>query len=985
MSKKNTKRKTKSKQKKNNKNTFSEFMKKNKDMLIIILVSLIICVIAASFIGYLLSFIIIALVDTIIWLMLHKRKKKKKKHSIFQIILVMIFSFGILALLMVSAFFIYIAKTAPDFDPNLLYSKESSILYDANGEIFRKLGTELRETVTYDELPQVLIDAVIATEDSRFFQHNGFDLPRFVKASLGQILGNSGAGGASTLTMQLSKNVYTSTEDEGIEGIIRKFTDIYMSIFKIEKQYTKQEILEFYVNYNYLGAGARGGAYGVEQACQAYFGKSVKDINLSEAALIAGLFNAPYALDPLRNPEAATQRRSTVLYLMELHGYISNEERQIANSISVESLITQEYQSESYQNFVDTVVEEVIDKTGKDPYVVPMEIYTTMIPSKQLHIDSIMKGENKDFTWANEAVQAGIAVLDTKTGAIIAIGGNREESGEKNYNYATMIERQIGSTAKPLYDYGPAIEYNNWSTYTLFADEPFSYTNGQEVNNWDGQFQGLITMRTALIGSRNIPALKTFKSISNANIKDFVTKLGLSPEIESNKVHEAHSIGGYNGENPLSLAAAYAAFGNKGVYNEPYSFTKIIYRDTKEVYENKTVTTKVMGEDTAYMITSMLIDTAPNAIGYNYAKINNATVALKTGTTNYAKEIFEAYPILLSSNAINDLWVAGYDPDFTIAVWYGYDKINQEYVDNRYFTTLPNNNHGKLFNAVGKGIFTGSAKFAQPNNVKSVKVEKDTYPAQLPSEFTADNMITVELFKEGTEPTETSTRYSKLENISNLTSEIDGNTLTLIWEGIETPDAINEEKIKAYYRPVYSNDEYLNAKVKERLNYNEKNIGTIVYDVYYKDENGELQLVDTTDETKIEINIKGIGKPTTYVVKAAYSIFKTNASDGEELTVDLTNVGDMIVAVLNSVNELKLYIGDTYIETENPIIVTNNLIDVTSEAEIKKVITDKAGNEVTEIKTDSINTYTITYTVSYKDYNEKLIQTIEIIEKSDSE
>lgn len=972
------KKKTQTKKKKTN-NTFKDFIKNNKDFLILFFISILILIVASFVIGFLLSFVVIAILDTIIWLLMHKKKKKrKKKSSIFQIILIFIFSCGILGLLAISAFFMYIANTAPEFNPRLLEQKEASILYDANGEIFRKIGSEIREKVSYDELPQVLIDAIIATEDSRFFQHNGFDLPRFIKASFGQLLGNSGAGGASTLTMQLSKNIYTSTEDEGLAGIIRKFTDIYMSIFKIEKNYTKQQILEFYVNYNYLGAASRGGAYGVEQACQVYFGKSVKDINLAEASLIAGLFNAPNYLDPLKNPERATARRSIVLYLMELHGYISSEEREIAESISVESLLTKDYHSESYQDFVDTVVAEIIDKTGDDPYVVPMEIYTTMDPKKQSHLDSIMK--DGGYSWENEAVQAGIAVLNTKTGAVIAVGGNREQSGEKNYNYATMIKKQIGSTAKPLYDYGPAIQYNNWSTYTLFADEPFSYTNGPEVNNWDGLFQGLITMRTSLMGSRNIPALKTFKNVENSKIREFVTNLGLSPEIESNKVHEAHSIGGYNGESPLTVAAAYAAFGNKGTYNEPFSFTKLVYRDTNEIYENKTTTRKVMDEDTAYMITSMLIDTGPLAIGAYYAKINNATVAIKTGTTNYPAEIFETYKNI-SNNAVNDLWVASYDPEYTMALWYGYDKINQEYVDNHYYTSLPTNAHGNLFKIAGSGIFTDSSRFTQPNNVVSVVVEKDTYPAQLPSENTPDDMKLTELFKEGTEPTEVSNRYKDLDNVKNLSSEIEDNTLTLVWEGIDNPDAINEEKIKAYYKPLYVNQGYLNQKVAERLAYNKEKIGTVVYNVYYKDDDGELKLIDTTEETTLQINIAGIGKPITYVVKSSYSIFKANESDGVELTVDLTNIGDLITAILNGSENIELNVGDVYTKPSMPIFITNNGIDVFDDTEIDITITDKDNKEVSEIDTSKENTYKITYKISYKDYKDSLTQTIKIVKK----
>ena len=241
-----------------------------------------------------------------------------------------------------------------------MFEKEASRVYDINGNLFATLGTEQRQKVTYDQLPQVLIDAIIATEDSRFFQHNGFDAPRFIKATLGQLAGNSGAGGASTLSMQVVKNSFTSTEASGIAGIIRKFEDIYLAVFKLEKSYTKEQIIEYYVNNHFLG----GNIYGVEEASNAYFGKSVGDLNLSEAAIIAGMFKSPNYYRPNANPKNATARRKTVLYLMRKHGYITKEEEEIANSIPVETLTADAgiINENPYQGFIDTVAEELEDK-----------------------------------------------------------------------------------------------------------------------------------------------------------------------------------------------------------------------------------------------------------------------------------------------------------------------------------------------------------------------------------------------------------------------------------------------------------------------------------------------------------------------------------------------------------------------------------------------------------------------------------------------
>ena len=289
-----------------------------------------------------------------------KTKKDSKKRKIGRKLLVICMGIAIFLIALFIILMTYIVIAAPKFNEKNLYHQESSILYDVDGKEFAKLGTERREIIDYDQLPEVLIDAIIATEDSRFYQHNGFDLPRFLKASVGQVLGRN-SGGASTLTMQVVKNHFTSTTQSGIKGIIRKFTDIYIAIFKVEKKYTKKEIIEFYVNSNYLG----GSAYGVEQACINYFGKSAKDINLSEAALIAGLFQAPGTYDPTINPDLATERRATVLYLMEKHGYITEKQRKEANSIKVEDLLTnkKEDSNSPYQGFIDTVVADIEDLT----------------------------------------------------------------------------------------------------------------------------------------------------------------------------------------------------------------------------------------------------------------------------------------------------------------------------------------------------------------------------------------------------------------------------------------------------------------------------------------------------------------------------------------------------------------------------------------------------------------------------------------------
>ena len=570
-----------------------------------------------------------------------KQKKSVDKRNILKILLTTCFVIGILLFILLGIFLFIVVKDAPEFDPDALYSSDSTVLYDKDNKVIAKIGIEKRKNVSFEALPEVLVNAIVATEDSRFYQHKGVDFPRFFKASVYQLLGKN-MGGASTLTMQLSKQNYTSTEDTGFEGIKRKFTDLYIALFKIEAVNTKKQIFEYYVNSNFLGARS----WGVEQACQTYFGKSVTDINLAEASIIAGLFQAPGKYNPLANPENVEARRKTVLNLMVRHGYITEEEKDAVLKIPVTSIVTgKQANQEEFQDFIDTVMSEVEKITGNDPYNVPMEIYTTMDRSLQNSINEVMNGKDKKgntvFAWENKFVDAGISVVETTTGAIRAIGAGRNHVAT-GFNTATDTNKQIGSTAKPLYDYGPGIETENWSTYTPWIDQPHTYSDGKtSVVNSDGTYSGFITSRQALVRSRNIPALKAFQSLNKNSVTNFVKGLGLHPE---NPLHESHAIGGYTGESPLSLSAAYAAFGNKGVYNEPYSFTKVVYINSGEIYKRKLNSNEVMSEETAYMVYSMLNDTAKYVMSYLY-NTNGTTYGAKTGTTNYTSEHIKKYKL----------------------------------------------------------------------------------------------------------------------------------------------------------------------------------------------------------------------------------------------------------------------------------------------------------------------------------------------------
>jgi penicillin-binding protein 1A len=599
-----------------------------------------------------------------------KKVRENKENLFFRIFCrlnILLISFIIIGIIIFFGFSLYIYLNAPEFRSELLYKKESSNIYDSQGKLIATIGNEKRILVTYEELPQVLIDAIIATEDSRFFEHKGFDIYRFLKAGYGYLSGNN-VGGASTLTMQLSKNNFTSTESSGFNGIVRKFSDIYIAIFKIEQDYTKHEIMEFYVNSPYLGAGS----YGVQMASNTFFGKDVKDLNLVEAAVIAGMFQAPGEYDPYVNPDKTNYRKNEVINLMLRHEYISETEAENAKRVQVEDIIKKQSSSiNKYQGFIDTVVQEVIDRTGDNPYEVSMDIYSTMVRSKQ---DVINNFYNK-HKFKDKKVQVGIGVIDNDTGAIIAVGAGRNKNSEMSLNYATQIKRHPGSAAKPIFDYGPVIEFNNWGTHTMIEDKPVKYTNAGVMHNVDGRYQGRLTLEQCLVRSRNTCALQAFQAVKNSNINKFVTGLGITPEYigKSKYIHEAHSIGAFRGVSPVELAGAYTAFGNGGYFTEPHSITKIVYKnEEKEVVREFDFQKKrAMKATTAYMIATMLKKATKHA-----CKVKGTDVSAKTGTSSYDDKYLKK--LHLSSRVVQDAWTVTFSPDYSIAIWYGYDKLTRK-------------------------------------------------------------------------------------------------------------------------------------------------------------------------------------------------------------------------------------------------------------------------------------------------------------------
>ena len=851
-----------------------------------------------------------------------KRKVSKKKKMILFILNILIICVIAFASLM-AVFFAYIIVKAPKFDPNNLKFTQMSELYDTEGNIITKMGNENRTEISYDDLPEVLIDAIIATEDSKFFQHNGFDLARFMKASMYQLVGKN-RGGASTLTMQIAKNNYTSTESKGFEGITRKFTDIYLSIFKIERKYTKKEILEFYVNDSYLG----NGAYGVEQASLNYFGKSVSELNLAEASFIAGLFQSPNYYNPYNYPERAEGRRKTVLYLMQRHGYITEEEKEIAENSPITSYIRKTEASgtySEYQGYIDTVVEELENEYDLNPYTTPLKIYTAMNRSKQDFVNKVMNGEA--WKWENENVQAGVVMTDSASGEVLAVGAGRNKNSERSYNYATMTNRQIGSTAKAIFDYGPAVEYLGWGTVNYIDDTPTTYSDGTKISNSDGGYKGRLPLYQALGLSRNVTALKTFQQVSkeagNDKILKFASSLGITPEVDKNgKIHEAHSIGSFTGStktgesrnSPMTMAGAYQAFSNGGYYIKPHTIKKFVYKDTDEVVETKSAKTRVMNDSTAYIINYSLNWSATEGLAKSAAGISGVQTAAKTGTSNFDEATIKRYH--LSSKAVNDLWVCGYTPKQTITFWYGYDSITKG-----HSTTSTWSTRDKFYRNLAENLFDKDGSlFERPSSIEEVSVVRNSIPLKK-----ALYGGVVGYFRKGTGPDETGTEQAEqLPSVSGVTSSISGNTVHLKWNGISAEDMVN-------------------------LNFDDS-YGTLGYDIYVKDgSSGSEVYVGTTTSTSYT-HTTSYSNPV-YVIYTAYSNYKTNRSKGVEHKVSVTS--DFDVKISNSTIEQ----GKTFVDNK-PIIVLYNSVDVTDGA----TITLESGS----VDTNILGTYKLTYKVTYQ-------------------
>ncbi|MDT3494351.1 PBP1A family penicillin-binding protein [Bacillus toyonensis] len=640
----------------------------------------------------------------------NKEKKPKQKGSFFKKFLIGCLLLSIVGLVAgVSAFFVMV-KDAPKLDKSKLVNPLSTKFLDKNGDFFYEYGAEKRTHVTYDQIPKVVENAFLATEDSRFYDHNGIDFKRTTKAVMENVTGGFGSQGGSTITQQVVKNYFLTME----KTAKRKVQEWYLS-YKLEQQYSKHEILEMYLNKINLG----NRSYGIATAAQKYYQKDLKDLQLHEAAMLAGLPQGPNIYDPTKpeNVERATNRRNIVLTLMNRHGYITKEEMNNAIKIPVtEGLKKSELTEMKFQAFLDAVVKEV-EKEYPDVNIGSdgLTIHTTLDRGAQEYAEQIMDGNL--IKYPNDQFQGSFVFMDTQSGEVRAIGAGRKESKStfKGHNMAVDLKRQIGSTMKPIFDYGPAIENLQWSTYHQLNDSEYTYSDGTKIKNATGNFKGDVSLREALKKSLNIPALKTAQAVGIPKAKEFAEGLGMT--FKDGIAHESTAIGSNEGS-PLDVAGAYAAFGNDGVYNKPHFVKEVIFPDGKKK-SFKPKEQRAMHDHTAYMVTDVLRDVVKPGSGGTgpTAYVSGFDVAGKTGTQNFDAKDIKKYGIPADAN--RDSWFAGYTPQYTMAVWTGYEKNGPEnYISDRYTKIAQ-----QMFQVMMSKFATDKSRFERPSSVQEINGE----------------------------------------------------------------------------------------------------------------------------------------------------------------------------------------------------------------------------------------------------------------------
>ena len=658
-----------------------------------------------------------------------------------------------------------LCEDKPTLDVKDLVSPDSTTVFDNEGNKIMELGMYLRENIEYQDMPNCLIDAFLAIEDSRFFEHFGFDIPRFTKAAIENFKTRDFSQGGSTVTMQLIKNSYysidaddqsTIAEREGMGGIKRKMQEIVLALeLELRTDVTKQEIIAMYINKVNYGNNIRG----VQKAAQYYFGKDAKNLSLTESAFLAGLINSPntynpyndlykndnYYLDPdSEYLKAGTARRNEVIDLMLMHGYITEAEADLAKSVRLEDLlvgvdVSFTEMNEKYQAYIDAVIDEVIESTGESPYDTGMQIYTNMNAYMQEYIyDMQNEADYIGITFPNKLCQSAIVVMDNQNGSVEALGGGRgEQDSARQFNRATSAYLNPGSSFKPIVDYALCLEALGYATSHTFTDMPYYLYGGSVlISNYDHQYYGDMLMTEALGRSQNTPAVQALAAVVEEKgeeyVIDYLNSIGFKFDYSDFDLQFA--IGGNRCTvTPLQLAAAHAMFMNGGRYIKPHTINYIVYNDGRGNFVADTQGVQRLSKETAWMMAYLEeynMSGSFSSLMWYCKRYVDYPLYGKTGTTDWGNS---GRDYGIPTGATKDSWLVMQTNKYTISCWTGYDQLEK----GAYFSTAEYqaNTKSKIVTKILNELethYTGEydphTPLEKPDSVVSITHVKGAYP-----------------------------------------------------------------------------------------------------------------------------------------------------------------------------------------------------------------------------------------------------------------
>ncbi|MFZ5973929.1 MAG: transglycosylase domain-containing protein [Bacillota bacterium] len=661
-----------------------------------------------------------------------KNKKPDKQTKRFLRVLRTVFVSVLVLILFFLVFMVsYIAglENWQKLDTAVLEHMDQTLLvYDNEGTLCAGVhGKVNRIDISISQVPDYVQKAFISAEDMRFYEHGGIDVVRILGALWEDIKSGSLKEGASTITQQLVKLTHLSNE----KTFSRKLQEALLAV-KLESMYTKDQILEMYLNYVYFGHGA----YGIEAASMVYFNKSASELTLDEGALLAGILKSPTNYAPHLHPEAAVKRRNLVLSLMQKYGYITSEQRKAASEKKL-TLAPEADTLPSQGYFVNYAVDEackLLNMDNDDFMVSGYKIYTTLDSKMQQLAEEAMADDALFPQNANDGtkVQGAIVVLDARTGAVAAMVGGRDRESA-GLNRAVSMQRQPGSAIKPVMVYAPALESGGYCTTTLLKDEPTTFGN-YSPSNFGNKYNGTVTFREALARSLNVPAVTILDDIGVETGKSFASTVGIP--FSENDGDLSLALGGfYTGVSPLELCGAYQPFANSGKYSKPSCITKIVDAEGNVLYQNETAAHQVMDAGNAFLLTDML----HSAVEWGTAtrlNIQGVPLACKTGTTDYNH-----------GTGNTDAWAVAYNPDYITCAWMGFDKTDAAH----HLSVTGGSGPVKLLQRVFSEAYQGGGPwFTQPDNVVKVTLDAQTLHLAYSPSDTHDTVE--EYFIRGTEP-----------------------------------------------------------------------------------------------------------------------------------------------------------------------------------------------------------------------------------------